>query len=77
MQKCKLTFETNGAGRHSEGDIGGAKGAKQIAFERGFLDESCKIDGVEVSWDGDLIKDGDGKQVLDKHGKKRGTQAEV
>jgi hypothetical protein len=53
-----------------EGYIGKAKGAKQIAFKRGFLDESCKIDGVEVSWDGDLVKDGDGKQVLDKRGKK-------
>jgi hypothetical protein len=62
----------------TEGYIGRAKGAKQIAFERGFFDKTCKIDGVEVSWDGDLIKDGDGKQVLDKRGKKmRNTSRSV
>jgi hypothetical protein len=54
----------------SEGYVGKAKGGKQIAFERGFFDKSCKMDGVEVSWEGDLIKDAEGKQVLDKRGKK-------
>jgi hypothetical protein len=52
------------------GYIGSAKGGKQIAFERGFFDATCKMDGVEVSWEGDLIKDAEGKQVLDKRGKK-------
>ncbi len=33
---------------------------------------------MEVSWDGDLVKDGDGKQVLDKRGKKmRNTSRSV
>jgi hypothetical protein len=36
------------------------KGAKQIAFEQGFFDASCKMDGVEVSWEGNLIKDNQG-----------------
>jgi hypothetical protein len=46
------------------------KGVKQIAFEQGFFDASCKMNGVEVSWEGNLIKDGQGKQLLDRHGSK-------
>jgi hypothetical protein len=53
-----------------QGYIGRMKGAKQIAFERGFFDASCKMDGVEVSWEGDLIKDDQGRQLLDRHGNK-------
>jgi hypothetical protein len=61
-----------------QGYIGRVKGAKQIAFERGFFDESCKIDGVLVSWEGDLIKDAQGRQVLDRYGSKaRNTQRSV
>jgi hypothetical protein len=53
-----------------QGYIGRDKGAKQIAFERGFFNASCKLDGVDVSWEGDLIKDDQGRQLLDKHGSK-------
>jgi hypothetical protein len=36
------------------------------------------MDRVEVSWEGDLIKDMQGRQLLDKHGSKaRNTQRSV
>lgn len=49
-----------------DGYFGRQKGGLQMAFERGFFDESLKVNGKKVSWLGDIVTKADKERGIEE-----------